>query len=424
MMAGSVLTLFGAIGLSVDYLAMTDISSQLQAATDRAALIAASSSHLSEADRIIAANNSFLNISGGSGTVVSQYDFTEDTIVVSAQLEYNPIILGIFGHGTQTIGVSSTTPNSEFSGIDVSLVLDVTGSMNGSKLTNLQNSVDSFLDEFEEFNTDVRVAVVPFSQYVNVRNAGPGTTHVWVDNAGEGTNFSPAFDPVPLIASDGTTATPTDVKVWEGCVGSRVGLNNTVPEWGGTKFPAIYDAGLAGTPFAPLTRYNCPEAVLPLTDNLDSVRTKVNGLTASGRTFIPSGLMWGWRTLDERLPYQNLTVGKPRQKILVLMTDGGNTITQTPGAAYHWDNQGQPGFDDVVSRANNLTTDICSSIHTTTDITIYSIAFDINNPSVIDLVRNCASSVDGFFDADAGGSSLENVFASIGSSLAKIRLLN
>ena len=111
MMAGSILTLFGAIGLSVDYMAMTNISTQLQAASDRAALIAASSTHLSDADRINAANISFLNISSGSGNVVSQFDFTGDRITVSAQLDYKPVILGILGQGTQTIGVSSATPS-------------------------------------------------------------------------------------------------------------------------------------------------------------------------------------------------------------------------------------------------------------------------------------------------------------------------
>ena len=424
MMAGALLLLMGGVGLSLDYMAMTDISAELQSATDRAALIASSSAHLSEADRIKAANISFINLSSASGTINSHFDFTEDTIIVSAQLDYKPIILGIFGHGTQSIGVTSATPNSEFSGVDVSLVLDVTGSMKGSKLANLQNSVDSFLSEFEEFDTDVRVAVVPFSQYVNIRSGGPGTTPVWVNNDGEGTSFSPAFDPVPVIAADGTSATPTDLKVWDGCVGSRLGLNNDVPEYGGLRFPAVYQDGLEGDPFGTLTRYECPEPLLPLTDNLDTVRTKVNGLSAAGRTAIPAGLMWGWRTLDERLPFPNVTTGKPRQKILVLMTDGGNTITQTPGAAYHWDNKAAPGFGDVVSRSNNLTTDICTSINTMTDITIYSIAFDINSPAVIDLVRNCAATTDRFFDADAGGSSLEDAFASIGAGLVKLRLLN
>ena len=87
--------------------------------------------------------------------------------------------------------------------------------------------------------------------------------------------------------------------------------------------------------------------------------------------------MWGWRTLDERLPYQNPTTGKPRQKILVVMTDGGNTITQTPGSAYHWDNKKVLG-NDVVNRANLQTTQICETINLTTDIIIYSIAFDLS----------------------------------------------
>ena len=130
MMAGGVLALIGGIGLSVDYMAMTDISAELQAATDRAALIAAQSSGLSEAERIEAANSSFQNLEGSLGEISTSYGFDDDIITVASQVNYRPIIMGILGHGSQTIRTSAQTPNVEFSGVDISLVLDVTGSMN------------------------------------------------------------------------------------------------------------------------------------------------------------------------------------------------------------------------------------------------------------------------------------------------------
>ena len=122
----------------------------MQAATDRAALIAAQSTHLSQEESIIAANESFADFDLESATseIVSSYEFNNDTILVSAQLNYRPLLLGVLGHGEQTVSVSSTTPNVEFSGVDVSLVLDITGSMKGSKLVDLKNSVNGFLDEF------------------------------------------------------------------------------------------------------------------------------------------------------------------------------------------------------------------------------------------------------------------------------------
>ena len=423
MMAGSVLMLLGALGLSVDYMAMTDISDRLQAATDRAALIAAQSTHLSQEESIIAANESFADFDLESATseIVSSYEFNNDTILVSAQLNYRPLLLGILGHGEQTVSVSSTTPNVEFGGVDVSLVLDVTGSMKGSKLVDLKNSVNGFLDEFAEFNTDVRVAVVPFSQYVNAK--ADGNTPVWIDNDLEGTDFSSITDPVPIIDPTTGTEVPTITKLWDGCVGSRLAPFNVLPEYGGSRFPAVYDDGINSGPAGDLTRYYCPEPLLPLTDKFSTVRAKVNGLTAAGRTSIPPGLMCGWRTLDSRLPLVNVTTGKARRKILVLMTDGGNTIIQTPGEAYHWDNKKVLG-NDVKDRADDRTRDICDTINLTTDITIYSIAFDINSPEVIDLVKGCATQPEFFFNADDDGSSLEQAFLSISEGLTKIRLLN
>ena len=423
MMAGSVLMLLGALGLSFDYMAMTDMSARLQAATDRAALIAAYSTHLNQDESIIAANESFADLEFDSGTseIVSSYEFNSETIRVAAQLNYRPLFLGVLGYGEQRISVSSTTPNVEFGGVDVSLVLDVTGSMGGSKLVDLKEAVNEFLDEFAQFNTDVRVAVVPFSQYVNAKAAS--NVPVWVDNDLEGTAFSALVDPVPVIDPATGAEVPTITKLWDGCVGSRLAPYNVLPEYGGSRFPAVYDDGINSGPAHDLTRYNCPEPLLPLTNRFNTVRTKVNGLSAAGRTSIPPGLMWGWRTLDNRLPLANSTSGKARRKILVLMTDGGNTIIQTPGEAYHWDNREVLG-NDVVDRADDRTRDICDTINLTTDITIYSIAFDINSPEVIELVKGCASQPEFFFNADDDGSSLEQAFLSISEGLTKIRLLN
>jgi len=418
------LALIGGIGLSIDYMAMTDISAELQAATDRAALIAAQSSDLSEAERIESANSSFQNLEGSLGEISSSYGFDDDIITVASQVSYKPIIMGIFGHGSQTIRTSAKTPNVEFAGIDISLVLDVTGSMNGSKIVDLQAAVNSFLDEFAEFNTDVRVAVVPFSQYVNVQAVS--NVPVWVNNDLEGTAFNALSDPFPIVdPATGAVVptTPTMTRGWDGCVGSRPSPNNVAPEYAGIAFPAVYDAGLTTGLVHDLTRYTCPEPLLLLTDKLNNVRTKVNGLTVAGRTNIPSGLMWGWRTLDSRLPIANVTTGKPRRKILVLMTDGGNTIAQSPGKAYHWDNKKTHG-PDVKNRADDQTREICDSIKLTTDITTYSIAFDINDPNVIDLVKGCASDPNLFFNAADDGTSLEQAFLSISEGLVTIRLLN
>ena len=76
------------------------------------------------------------------------------------------------------------------------------------------------------------------------------------------------------------------------------------------------------------------------------------------------------------------------------------------------------------NRADDQTREICDSIKLTTDITTYSIAFDINDPNVLDLVKGCASDPNLFFNAADDGTSLEQAFLSISEGLVTIRLLN
>ena len=48
---------------------------------------------------------------------------------------------------------------------------------------------------------------------------------------------------------------------------------------------------------------SCGSEILDLTTNLTDVEAHIDSLSASGNTYIPAGLIWGWRMLDPDLPY-------------------------------------------------------------------------------------------------------------------------
>ncbi len=73
--------------------------------------------------------------------------------------------------------------------IELALVLDVTGSMDGQKMTDLKSSVDELLnvlyDTGETLSDNVRIGVVPFNQHVNVGGATSWDDANWGDQGAD-----------------------------------------------------------------------------------------------------------------------------------------------------------------------------------------------------------------------------------------------
>ena len=104
-------------------------------------------------------------------------------------------------------------------------------------------------------------------------------------------------------------------------------------------------------------------------------------------TYIPAGLMWGWRVLSGQAPYEG---GAAEKKYVVLMSDGANT--RSPNYPYH------NGSD--VSNANQITRDVCSAIEAE-GIEIFTIAFQVSDTATEGLLQDCATDGGGYFDADS-----------------------
>lgn len=449
------LALIGAVGLSVDYMAMTDNRAQLQSAAD-AALLAAATSGVTDDDKLEEIANEALNRALGEGLEASvEYSYPEDRMVITAKMLYQPKIMNIFGFDTRNLSVTSAIPKGGVGRLDVALVLDVTGSMQGNKLVQMKAAVDNFISEFEASGGDIRVSVIPFSQYVNVGLAN--RNEPWIDNSEEGTNFPAVnftkfsgatcaggtveeictsnFDglssssicnrcPGGWEGGSSTDFTVEPERIWDGCVGSRTGNKARQAFYGGTPFPAVYDDGGQGSPYSSQD-YFCPDEVLPLTSDYTIIKNKVNALNVSGSTYMPSGLAWGWRTLDGEVPLGvPAASGQTRKKALILMTDGFNTVSRLGADKYH---HGKSNDDsNVTKQANKEAEKICDNI-AGDGILLYTIAYDLPNDANADdtriLLSECASTPDGFFNA-AGGANLNEAFEAIGHQLAEIRLVN
>lgn len=363
--------------------------------------------------------------------------------------------------------------------------------MAGSNLNGLISAAGQFITDIEASNRDIRIAVVPFSDYVNVgthhsdmswldlpssggtgsdvecsmqsqsttttspstttgtssssstrttsssSSCGTVSTRVATESRTSGgttttttTSYSGSCSGSTATGSGGTTSwsdvfswssgalctispDPQDnsgslveecmprntAENWFGCVGSRPAPYNAQAGYDGQKFPVVYNR-------------TCGQAITELTDSYSAVRQKISDLTASGTTYIPAGLQWGWRVLDKDVPFETNET-QSRQKLLILMTDGQNNRSQS--GTLH------TGTD--YAAANNFTLSLCDNIKAS-DIKIATVLYSNRGSAVTadQVLTNCASSSDLSFTA-GNQNSLRKAFESATDKMNKTRLI-
>ncbi|MGB6319306.1 MAG: hypothetical protein WBG08_11755, partial [Litorimonas sp.] len=189
---------------------------------------------------------------------------------------------------------------------------------------------------------------------------------------------------------------------WHGCVGSRRNASNKDVDYtnGEDKVPGFLNL-------------QCAEELLPLTTDFAKVRRKVNGLSTRGETYTASGLMWGYRLLTDEAPFPlpATSSGTAPRRILIFMTDGTNTRSRS--------GQKHDGTDRT--KADKLSKDICAMMHKERDMEVYSVSFKVTDSKAIDLIRDCASEDDMYYQA-ADAAKLKTAFEDIAFDLLTPRL--
>jgi Flp pilus assembly protein TadG len=317
--------------------------------------------------------------------------------------------------------------------LELAMVLDNTGSMSSNgKLVTLKSAARSMIATLLDNappGSDVKIGIVPFSEYVNVglkyRNAP------WMDVPNDySTNTQECWDTYPnktncrveqqSYVEEGITYTyetevcdwgePVQVcqnvtrnYVWTGCVGSR-------------SYPLNVNDGNLAMRYPGLPNVRCPSPLQTLTNDKAVLNAKIDGMIATGNTYIPGGLMWGWNMLthieplNEGLSKADLAA-KNGKKALVLMTDGANTLV--PAYPFH-----TPSSNVTVS--NDLTAELCQNIKDD-GIVVYTVLFQVSDPTIENLLENCASAPENSFVAD-NNVALQSAFRAIADALVRPRL--
>ncbi len=181
--------------------------------------------------------------------------------------------------------------------------------------------------------------------------------------------------------------------------------------------------------------YGCEiEPILPLTNNIAAIKAKVNAIQANGSTNITEGVMWGWRVLSDRAPFQEGSAkAKKARKILILLTDGTNSFGNLPndlGSGYsstgYLVDERLDGTDigstvsDTTAAMNAKTLASCTNAKAD-GIEIFTIRLEEPNVATGTLLADCATDADHFFDSPSKDD-LKPIFEKIRDQLTVVRL--
>lgn len=376
---------------------------------------------------------------------------SEGSLFIEAQFAVPTHFLALVGISSLNARVHSEVTSKSLS-IEVALVLDSTGSMSGAKLTALKSAANLLVDELmpEAVNSDLKIAVVPFNRYVNIgmgnRNE-PGldieADYTWTPAGQNCYNTYPnstyqcdwnledyacTVDGLSTtcqrwVSSNCTGSYGTPVEVctsqstrnfrWYGCMGSRhlVPLDTQDDTYGTDEVPGV------------IRHWNTCKVteMTELSSTRSDVRDGIDHMVARDYTYIPTGLMWGWRLLSPAIPFANSTPYDPEnKKVIILMTDGINTVSPSTVWTFH-----EPGTHRVhrgndTALANAKTAEICANVKNE-DIVVYTIAFEVADPTIQTILANCAGNGGSYFDA-SNASQLQDAFADIADDLKSLRV--
>ena len=235
---GAIAVQFAFLALPVAVLAfgMVDINrasvakKDLQDALDAATLMAGRSSAVSNADlQTIGAAALAGQLSGmGDATLVSStFTLNGSNITSTAKVKLTPIVANLWLNHDMEVNAGSQIVRT-VNKLEVAMVLDNTGSMAGTKLTNLKAAATDFIDQLAaaaarstEVNP-VKIGIVPFSNVVRLSSTtselNTYKAATWMDAAGNAPVSKEIFNGV---VTNRFTLFTTLNQPWAGCVESR-----------------------------------------------------------------------------------------------------------------------------------------------------------------------------------------------------------
>lgn len=309
--------------------------------------------------------------------------------------------------------------------LEAALVLDVTGSMSGSKLEALKgaaNDLVQLLVREEQTPYYSKVALVPYSAAVNLGSqaseargkAGKGCTAYGCER----------FRFTSATGEERTFPAST-------CVTERTASNRYTD--------ASYTLAPVGFHYAGASNGCLASRIVPLSSDRAALTSEINGFRAEGSTAGHIGLAWGWYSLApgfaELWPAARRPAGydpKRLLKVVVLMTDGMFNTAYRKGVISE-DSQAGSGHDRDHIRGDATNGDsfeqaraLCEAMKAQ-GVLVYAVGFDLDRQPPAEaaasraLIGDCASTPDNVYLPETGAD-LREAFHQIGEEISALRI--
>jgi hypothetical protein len=357
-------------------------------------------------------------------------------------------------------------------GAEIMMVLDNTGSMNGTPIADLRTAARTLAEAVfagRESVPNVYMGLVNYSATVNIGRqhadwlADPAAADEGYKKAGTLWKGCVRVRSIPLAETDDPpSAAPFEPQFWPS---SRLPTTPaTFDAWylannahrnlyppGDAKDPTKIDAkkpvvdekqSAGNNGYGP--NLGCPAPITPLVSSRTAILNAIDGKNGvagieawhRGGTFGNVGLAWGWRALSPRWrglwrnaagvanPALPLDYPTPfHNKIIVMMTDGENTHYQTDMTAY-----GRPADLPKGFKIDDSMKDLCANIKAQ-GIILFTITFGGKTSGAAATYKACASpetlqKMPGqkYFHAPTGAE-LVSVFGRIAGQISELRLV-
>lgn len=327
------LIMFTLAGMGFDLMRFETTRTELQQTLDRATLASASMTQSLDSEAVV---RDYFD-KAGLADKLSFVQVTEGmnfrNVHAEARADTNPIFLNLASKrilsDLQAKAVSIA--EQRINNVEISLVLDVSGSMAGSKLSNLKSAAKEFVQTVLEADGEGRISIsiVPYNGQVNMTQ---NLQNLFVNRIGDHdvTDVN-CFDLPPSVYTG--LGMPTSLEM---------PVTGYVDTYSSTSKSSSYVSTSNGAPNA-ANRW-CQDTsnnvIMPPTNNIAALQSHIDGLTARGATSINAGMKWGMVLLDpgsrdiiSAMVAQGSTPsqfnGRPfdygdkeAMKVVVLMTDG------------------------------------------------------------------------------------------------------
>ncbi len=459
MLGLAMLPIAMAVGVAVDHGNQVDVMTKLQAATDAAALAAGKDFDKSEEEmQAVADQFFFANFGETSNSTAPTISVTKDDAngneclsVVGAVTVKNRFMK--LASKDQNVLTAEAEACRATTGMELILVFDNTGSMNNygrlGALKEAATHLTNILFGDKQSSETLKIGIVPFSSAVNVGSEYASAN--WIDKTG-----AAAYSKLNFKSStwhNWKAWNKISNRSWTGCVEARQGslaVDDTPPTTGDTLFTPFFAPDEPGNSqstsevngnqyrnsYLPDSKTNsldnrqrhqgkyknatvsttsrgpdrgCSvQPLTPLTGTKQTILDAIGSMVASGYTHIPEGIGWGLRVISPGEPFTEGTeFNNPKiPKVMIMLTDGENTFDSESNhndstyTAYGYLDQarlGSSNYSSAIGAMNNLTAEACNNVKNA-GVTVYSFAYQVYDTTAKNIMRNCASDPEKFFD--------------------------